>query len=986
MKGYNLLIFLISFTVAFLGQQDTVHVHLIPHSHDDYGWIFSIQELYNNPSPFKGQGAVKNILNSVFTEVQKSPFRKFNQVEIGYLDIWWDSLTEEQRDTYKSLVQSGQIEILNGGWVMHDEATAYFEDIIENMTVGHLWVQDKLNITPTVGWQIDPFGHQNSNAALYSQMGLNAQWFARIDYQDYAQRSQNKEFEMIWSPEQNSGEQNYIFSAVNYKHYSPPQNFSFETDQPVTKQNIAQKAQEFVQYFQTMNQYYRGKHLLHTMGDDFAYSKANIYYENMDLLMEYINSHNDQYNMKILYSTPSNYLKELQKQNESYPVNKYDFLPYADKASAYWTGYFTSRPSIKGFTKDSGRYLQAIRNIFSVESILKISNQFKNNYQDIFKALQNFEQQVAMMMHHDAITGTERQKVAYDYIQRLNNGYSLIRDQLHPLLQEYTEKQINEKDIDYVQCNWNATITQCDITQQQLSQGLPVLLMIYNPSTTRQQLTRIKVPPISLLVLNVENSQIAADVICSNPQDDNDCDLYFVDKFEGYSFQYYKIKINVEKNSIVKPLKKEQSSDQINIDLSQSQSLSIDTMTLNFTLSTREKKQIKNDHIKSNKFFSQKHHSSKTKKSFQSSFQIQYNFYMSSTEVHQPSGAYVFRPAQTPNMPYSEIKSATVYQGEVVTVVLLDGTKTTTQLRFSSIYPQKQVCEVETFIHSIDVDDGIGKEVVMLINTNYKNDRKFFTDSNGLELQQRQINYRNTWVLNQTDPVSGNYYPIGAIIGLEDTQTKQRVLVVNDRSQGGTSLNEGEIEIMIHRRTLKDDDKGVSESLNEFDDIKPKQGLQQKVRHYIIFEKEKESTGRLIQNHLDSANQIFISKTSKKKFQLSQDFNNLFENSPLVSNKNPYLRVYLKQFEDYYTLRLYNIHDFENAEFKLDSKFQILDELTLTANQSKQAMLQNKYKWKADDGQIFQPSIQSNLDQEKQTNSMTIKPLQLRVFKISFVD
>ncbi|EAS02490.2 glycoside hydrolase family 38 amine-terminal domain protein (macronuclear) [Tetrahymena thermophila SB210] len=971
MKGYQLFVILIALTAAVLGSQDTVYVHLIPHSHDDYGWIFNIQELYNNPSPFQGQGAVKDILNSVYTEVQKSPNRKFNQVEVGFLDIWWDSLSEQQRDTYRSLVQSGQIEILNGGWVMHDEATAYFEDLIENMTVGHLWVKDKFNIIPTVGWQLDPFGHQNANAALYSQMGLNAQWFARIDYQDYAQRSQNKGFEMIWSPEQNSGEENYIFSAVNYKHYSPPQNFYFETGQVVNQYNVAQKAQEFVQYFKIMNQYYRGKHLFHTMGEDFAYSRANVWYESMDMLIEYINSRSDQYNMKILYSTPSNYLKELQKQNESYPVNKYDFFPYADKSNAFWTGYFTSRPSIKGFTKDSGRYLQAIRNIFSTESILKISNQFKVNYQNILYALQNFEQQVAMMMHHDAVTGTERQKVAYDYIQRLNKGYSLIRDQLHPLLQEYTNKQINENDINYVQCNWNATITQCDITQKQLGQGSPVLLMIYNPSTTRQQLTRIKVPQISLSVLNVENQQITADVICSNPQDDKDCDLYFLDKFEGYSFQYYKIVVSPLSNSIVKPYIKKQSSDEIEINLSQTQVLSINTATFNFRLSTWQ--EIKDDYIRSYRLFS-------------NSFQIQYNYYTSSTDNYQSSGAYIFRPNQQSSMPYSEIKSATVYKGKVVTVVTLDGTKTTTQLRFSSIYQQKQACEVETFIHSIDVNDGVGKEVVMLINTNYKNDGKFFTDSNGLELQQRQVNFRNTWDLKQTEPVSGNYYPIGAIIGLEDQETKQRVLVVNDRSQGGTSLNQGQIEIMIHRRILRDDGRGVAESLNEFDDIKAQQGLQQKVRHYIVFEKEKESTGRLIQNNLDSAHQIFISKTSQNLFQLSQNFSNLFENSPFVSNKNPYLRVYLKQFPDYYTLRLYNIHDFVNAEFKLDSKFKILDELTLTANQSKQTMLQNKYKWKADNGQTFQPSFQSNLEQEKQTNSMTVKPLQLRVFKISLVN
>ena len=38
---------------------------------------------------------------------------------------------------------------------------------------------------------------------------------------------------------------------------------------------------------------------------------------------------------------------------------------------------------------------------------------------------------------------------------------------------------------------------------------------------------------------------------------------------------------------------------------------------------------------------------------------------------------------------------------------------------------------------------------------------------------------------------------------------------MNDRSQGGSSLKSGEIELMLHRRFLIDDDRGVEEALNE---------------------------------------------------------------------------------------------------------------------------------------------------------------------------
>ena len=39
--------------------------------------------------------------------------------------------------------------------------------------------------------------------------------------------------------------------------------------------------------------------------------------------------------------------------------------------------------------------------------------------------------------------------------------------------------------------------------------------------------------------------------------------------------------------------------------------------------------------------------------------------------------------------------------------------------------------------------------------------------------------------------------------------------VLTDRAQGGASLASGEMEVMLHRRTLFDDQRGVAEPLNE---------------------------------------------------------------------------------------------------------------------------------------------------------------------------
>ena len=103
----------------------------------------------------------------------------------------------------------------------------------------------------------------------------------------------------------------------------------------------------------------------------------------------------------------------------------------------------------------------------------------------------------------------------------------------------------------------------------------------------------------------------------------------------------------------------------------------------------------------------------------------------------------------------------------------------------------------------------------MNIRTYHFGNSTFYTDSNGLEEQKRILNYRPTWNLTVHEPSSGNYYPINSHIRIEDKIDKENVTLVTERSIGGTVLKEGEFEVMIQRRLLKDDARGVEEPLNE---------------------------------------------------------------------------------------------------------------------------------------------------------------------------
>lgn len=70
--------------------------------------------------------------------------------------------------------------MIHGGYVQTDEACSNYEDIITNMQEGRKFLADEFNVNPTIGWQLDPFGHSVANARLFAEMGLDSMVFARV--------------------------------------------------------------------------------------------------------------------------------------------------------------------------------------------------------------------------------------------------------------------------------------------------------------------------------------------------------------------------------------------------------------------------------------------------------------------------------------------------------------------------------------------------------------------------------------------------------------------------------------------------------------------------------------------------------------------------------------------------------------------------------------------------------------------------------------
>eukprot|EP00549_Striatella_unipunctata_P022216 CAMPEP_0118724818 /NCGR_PEP_ID=MMETSP0800-20121206/32802_1 /TAXON_ID=210618 ORGANISM="Striatella unipunctata, Strain CCMP2910" /NCGR_SAMPLE_ID=MMETSP0800 /ASSEMBLY_ACC=CAM_ASM_000638 /LENGTH=585 /DNA_ID=CAMNT_0006633461 /DNA_START=54 /DNA_END=1810 /DNA_ORIENTATION=+ len=180
--------------------------------------------------------------------------------------------------------------------------------------------------------------------------------------------------------------------------------------------------------------------------------------------------------------------------------------------------------------------------------------------------------------------------------------------------------------------------------------------------------------------------------------------------------------------------------------------------------------------------------------------------------LEQNSGAYIFRPSEPTFFEATPNFDATIFQCPSYTEIRTSFHEPWIQ-QTTRIVTGKPFIDIEFCIGPIPVEDGIGKEVVTRFSSSIQSGDIFYTDSNAREFLSRKRSFRPTWNLEEFEPIAGNYYPVNAGIFIQDEDSSMAILV--DRSQGGSSLESGSLELMVHRRTLVDDKRGVDEPINE---------------------------------------------------------------------------------------------------------------------------------------------------------------------------
>ena len=106
-------------------------VHLVPHTHDDTGWLKTVDQYHYGANGTIYVAGTQYIISTVVQALATDPSRRFTYVEQAFLARWWGEQNNATKATVRALVKEGRLQFSNAGWCMHDEATPHWLDMVD---------------------------------------------------------------------------------------------------------------------------------------------------------------------------------------------------------------------------------------------------------------------------------------------------------------------------------------------------------------------------------------------------------------------------------------------------------------------------------------------------------------------------------------------------------------------------------------------------------------------------------------------------------------------------------------------------------------------------------------------------------------------------------------------------------------------------------------------------------------------------------------
>uniref|UniRef100_A0A8C9SXX2 Alpha-mannosidase n=1 Tax=Scleropages formosus TaxID=113540 RepID=A0A8C9SXX2_SCLFO len=766
--------------------KEPLQVFVVPHSHNDPGWIKTFDKYYSDQT--------QHIFNNMLVKLAEDPRRKFIWSEISFLAKWWDSVDTQKQETMRKLILSGQLEIVTGGWVMTDEANVHYFAMIDQLIEGHQWLEKNIGVTPRSGWAVDPFGHSATMPYLLKRANLTSMLIQRVHYSIKKHLAFSRNLEFMWRQAWDTDSSTDIFChMMPFYSYDVPHTcgpdpkiccqFDFKRlpggrvncpwkvpPRAVVEANVAERATLLLDQYRKKSKLFRSKVVLVPLGDDFRYDKAlewDQQYLNYQKLFDYMNSHPEMH-VHAQFGTLTDYFNAIYKMNgvaqgarpPDYPVLSGDFFAYADREDHYWSGYYTSRPFYKNFDRVLESHLRGAEILYSLAVAHARHLGMEGRYPvSDYTFLTDARRSVGLFQHHDAITGTAKEAVVIDYgtklLRSLMGLKKVIINAAHFLILKNKDLYRFYQTEPFLETD-DRRATQDSLPQRTLIEldPSPRYLVLFNPvEQERLCVVTVLVNTARVRVLTEDGQTLPAQLSAqwTSPSEMSP---------DGYQMD------------TVISIKGEHTGFQ--------------SLTLGFSGTTGLLESIR-------------------RKDDPQEVRVQMEMLIYGTRPSKDkSGAYLF-------LPDGKAKPYTQKERPVVRVV--EGPL------FSEVVSHYQHFQLTVRINNVpgvdglsldittlvDIRDQANKELAMRLVTDIQSKDTFFTDLNGFQIQPRRY-FKKL-------PLQANFYPMPTMAYIQDTQ--YRLTLHTAQALGVASLDSGQLEVILDRRLMQDDNRGLGQGLKD---------------------------------------------------------------------------------------------------------------------------------------------------------------------------
>uniref|UniRef100_A0A671VSC4 Alpha-mannosidase n=1 Tax=Sparus aurata TaxID=8175 RepID=A0A671VSC4_SPAAU len=756
-----------------------IQTFVIPHSHMDVGWVYTIQESMH--------AYAANVYTSVTEELSKAEDRRFIAVEQEFFRLWWDTAaTDSHKRKVRQLVKEGRLEFIIGGQVMHDEAVTDLDDEILQMTEGHGFLYETFGVRPQFSWHVDPFGASATTPVLFALAGFDAHLISRIDYDLKDTMQKNKKLQFVWRGSPSLKEKQQIFTHVmdqfsyctpSYVPFSnssgfywngvalfpdPPKDGVYPNmSVPVTKETVHAYAKTMVENIKQRAAWFRTNHVLWPWGCDKQFYNSSVQFNNMDPLMKYINQNSKDFGVTVQYATLGEYFQAIHQSDLVWELRgSEDFLPYSTEPHQAWTGFYASRNVLKGVARRASAQLHAAETLFTRYRISFPDGPVAKDW--ALDKLRALRWAVSEVQHHDGITGTESPKVADMYLQHLLQAMMGVEELLAALF--LLPHNLDQHVIVYNPLAWNTTtIINFTVTFPTAAvfddDGQPVPAQIQRSAQSNATYDLFIVVELGGLqqrkyLIKFSEKECSGTLKCG-----------WTYEAKGVLFERLNVRDWLKTGRRLLPV------------LNQCYKLMFDQDTNLLTLSIDRYRYKRR--VRMTQDFWEYHANGDVK-------------------AGPISDNYIFSANGSAVRAYEAV-AMEIIPGKIVTEIR--------QLFFREEGDQDYAFSITTRVpecfgsrlpcHRLEQTYSLGPlrlntEVVLRTSSSLENNKTLYTDDNGYQMMKRT----HRKFANNT--VARNYFPMVRTAYIEDELS--RLVLVSDRAHGVSSQADGQLEVMLHRR------------------------------------------------------------------------------------------------------------------------------------------------------------------------------------------